>query len=145
MRQIIFVIAAAAVGLSVVQVQAECKKPISREEAIAIANRIVTKAGFSLQDLDATIGQDIKEMEKRLKWSIDGQLGEEAKQEAQQMESALRGHTNFYGVIYQYKRKPGELEVLGGISVLLDADTSEVVFYQPAHRKAIYPSKTSNC
>ena len=140
----ICVVATAVVFVgALIQVQAQCRKPISQEEAIEIADRTVTTAGFDLNDLDRTIAQDVEERKKHLKWSIDGQLGEEARQEAQQMDTALRKHTNVYAVIYQPKRKPGDREVLGGISVLLDAETGEVVFYQPAHRKATYPSGTT--
>ena len=145
LRGRISVVAAAVVyvGLSSYSLRAECKNPISEENAIEIANRTVTKAGFDLNDLDRTIVRHVEEWKKHLKWSIDGQLGEEAKKEAKKMESALRRHINVYTVIYRIKRKPGDPEVLGGISVVLDADTGELVFYQPAHRKAIYPGGTT--
>ncbi len=126
-------------GYLALETQAECPKRISLQEALDIANRAVQKAGFDLGDLDATVGQDIQEWTEDVRMHIRGNAGEKAKQEAEQMDSVLRSHTNFFSVSYSPKPHPKGYHRLGGVSVLLDADTGRVLIIQPAHRKAIYP------
>lgn len=121
------------------RVHSECSRSISPHEALDIANRAVKKAGFDLADLDATVTRDIQEWKDHVQRSIRGDAGEKAQEEAQQMNSVLQSYKNFFWISYQPKKHPEGYMRLGGVSVLLDADTGMILIIQPAHRKAIYP------
>jgi hypothetical protein len=130
-------------GFCELEARSECLKPISHHEAVNIANRAVAKAGFDLNDLDQTATRDTQEWTEHVRMSIGGKAGEKAKQEAEQMDSVLKSHANFFSISYEPKKRLDRHTRLGGVSVLLDADTGEILIIQPAHRKAIYPGKAS--
>ena len=108
---------------------------LSQEQAVRVANQEVVGLGLDLKDFDVKADLGDKNYRQYIKQYKHGQAGEAAQREALQDEAAIEGK-DFWDVTYTFKRQRGT-ERLGGVTVLVDALSGEVLLLRPPHSESI--------